>query len=53
MKEELADVLYWLFMLANHYEIDLLTALEEKMNKNEAKYPIDKAKGNSSKYTEL
>lgn len=51
--EELSDVLYWLIMLSNHYKIDLLTSLNNKMNKNELKYPVDKAKGKSDKYTEL
>lgn len=53
MADELADVFYWLIMLANHYDIDLKEALEKKMDKNEAKYPIDKAKGKADKYTEL
>lgn len=51
--DELADVLSWLIMLANHYGIDLTEALEKKINKNEAKYPIEKAKGKADKYTEL
>jgi NTP pyrophosphatase (non-canonical NTP hydrolase) len=50
---ELADVFYWLIMLSNHYNIDLLEALEEKMKVNAKKYPIEKAKGVSTKYTEL
>lgn len=53
MADELADVFYWLIMLANHYDIDLTDALDKKMDKNEAKYPIEKAKGRSDKYTEL
>jgi NTP pyrophosphatase (non-canonical NTP hydrolase) len=51
--DELADVFYWLLLLAEHYGIDLEKALKEKMKKNEAKYPVDKAKGNSAKYTDL
>ncbi len=51
--DELADVLYWLIMLSNHYKIDLLDALNTKMDKNEVKYPIEKAKGRADKYTEL
>ncbi len=51
--DELADVLYWVIMLSNHYGIDLLSALEKKMDKNEVKYPIDKVKGSSKKYSEL
>jgi NTP pyrophosphatase (non-canonical NTP hydrolase) len=50
---ELADVFYWTLMLADKHGIDLLDALDRKMEENEAKYPIDKAKGNSAKYTEL
>jgi NTP pyrophosphatase (non-canonical NTP hydrolase) len=53
MADELADVFYWLIMLANHYDIDLTEALSKKMDKNEEKYPIEKAKGKSDKYTEL
>jgi NTP pyrophosphatase (non-canonical NTP hydrolase) len=53
LKDELADVLYWLIMLSNHYDIDLIDALDKKMKKNEEKYPIEKAKGKSDKYTEL
>ena len=53
INEEIADVLYWLIMLSNHYDIDLVQALEEKMDQNEQKYPVKKAKGKSNKYTEF
>lgn len=53
LPDELADVFYWVMMLANHYDVDLLKALEEKMDKNEEKYPVDKSKGKSDKYTIL
>ncbi len=53
LPDELADALYWVIMLANHYDIDLKRALEDKMDQNEVKYPIDKAKGKSAKYTNL
>ncbi len=53
INEELADVFYWLIMLSNHYKIDLLEALQKKMDENETKYPVEKAKGNSAKYNEL
>jgi NTP pyrophosphatase (non-canonical NTP hydrolase) len=53
MADELADVFYWLIMLANHYNIDLVGALDKKMDKNEEKYPVEKAKGKADKYTEL
>ena len=51
--EEIADVLYWVLLLANKLKIDLPAVFEQKMQKNEAKYPIEKAKGSHKKYTEL
>ncbi len=51
--EELSDVLYWTLYLADRANIDLKQAFERKMQQNESKYPIDKAKGTHKKYTEL
>ena len=51
--DELSDVFYWLIMLANHYNVDLVNALNKKMDKNEEKYPVEKSKGSSAKYSEL
>lgn len=51
--EELADVLYWVLLLSNKLDIDLVDSFREKMKKNEVKYPVDKAKGSHKKYTEL
>ncbi len=53
VSDELADVLYWVLLLANDLKIDLPTALKKKMEKNAAKYPVKKAKGNHKKYTDL
>jgi NTP pyrophosphatase (non-canonical NTP hydrolase) len=53
ISEELADVFYWVIMLSNYYNIDLLDALDKKLDKNMEKYPIKKAKGSSAKYNEL
>ena len=53
LKDELADVYYWLLLLADYYDIDIEDALEEKIKKNEKKYPIDKSKGSSEKYSEF
>ena len=50
---EIADVLIYLIMLADKYDIDLIEAVEDKIKINEEKYPVDKAKGNAKKYTEL
>jgi NTP pyrophosphatase (non-canonical NTP hydrolase) len=51
--EEIADVLYWVLLLSNKIDLDLTEAFEKKMQKNEAKYPIEKAKGTHKKYTEF
>lgn len=51
--EEIADVFYWVLLLSNKLDIDLLEAFEKKMRKNESKYPIEKSKGSHKKYTEL
>ena len=51
--DEMADVLYYLLVLSNDLEIDLADAMKRKIEKNEAKYPVEKSKGNHKKYTEL
>jgi dCTP diphosphatase len=51
--EEIADVFYWVLLLANKLDIDLVEAFQKKMAKNAAKYPVHKAKGSHKKYTEL
>lgn len=52
IKEELADVYYWLLLLSYDINIDLEKALSDKMGKNAEKYPADLVKGSSKKYTE-
>jgi NTP pyrophosphatase (non-canonical NTP hydrolase) len=51
--DELADVLYWVMLISHDLGIDIIKQYEDKMQENEAKYPIDKAKGSNKKYTEL
>jgi len=51
--EELSDVLYWVLLMSHDLDIDIKKAFEDKMLKNEAKYPIDKAKGKHDKYNKL
>jgi NTP pyrophosphatase (non-canonical NTP hydrolase) len=51
--DELADVLLYLVRLADKMDIDLMAAAKGKLQKNSQKYPVDKAKGSSAKYTEL
>ena len=53
LKDEIADVYYWLLLLADHFGINLDEALDSKILKNIEKYPVDKSKGVSDKYTEL
>lgn len=51
--DELSDILYWVLLLSNDLEIDLADAFERKLEKNRKKYPIEKARGSATKYTEL
>lgn len=51
--DELADVLYWVLLMAHDMDIDIYEAVLEKMKQNEAKYPVEKAKGKHTKYTNL
>ena len=51
--EEIADILIFAIEFANVADIDIATAIESKMAKNALKYPVEKAKGSSTKYTEL
>jgi NTP pyrophosphatase (non-canonical NTP hydrolase) len=51
--EELADVLYWVLLMGHDLKIDVLEALEKKIEKNAEKYPVEKARGSAKKYTEL
>lgn len=53
VKEELADVLVYCRDLLDKLELDEDEIVNMKMDQNEAKYPADKAKGKSDKYTEL
>lgn len=53
LADELADVLHSVLLLAVEQGIDLDAAFERKMQKNERKYPVDKARGSARKWTEL
>ena len=53
LKEALADVLSYCISLADVCGLDLDQILNEKITKNEAKYPVEKAYGRADKYTEL
>jgi len=51
--EELADIGIYALLLAHEAGIDLPRAIADKIEENESKYPVEKAKGRSTKYTEL
>ena len=53
VKEELADVLVYCRNMLDVLELDEDEIVNSKMDKNEAKYPIEKSKGNSLKYDEF
>lgn len=53
MVGELADVAIYCIFLASELGVDLADAVSAKMDANAVKYPVDKAYGNSKKYTEL
>lgn len=53
VKEELADVLAYAFLIAEKYDFDINQILLDKIKKNGEKYPVEKAKGTSKKYNEL
>ena len=50
--EEVADVFYFILRLAQLHEVDLTTVLSDKIEKNNDKYPVEKAKGSNLKYSE-
>jgi len=53
LKEELADVLAYAFLLAEKHNLDIFEIVQEKIKRNAEKYPVEKAKGSAKKYNEL
>ena len=53
LRDECADVLLYLLLIAEKAGIDLDAAARAKLEKNAAKYPISKSYGSSRKYTEF
>lgn len=53
VKEELADVFAFAFLMADRYGLDVYQIINEKIVKNKLKYPVEKAKGSAKKYNEL
>jgi len=53
VREELADVLNYSFLIAEKYGLDIKEIMLEKIKSNAQKYPSDKAKGTAKKYSDL
>jgi NTP pyrophosphatase (non-canonical NTP hydrolase) len=53
LKEELADIFSFAFLLAHKEGLDVKEIVLEKLKANSMKYPIEKSKGNAKKYNEL
>ena len=53
IKEELADVFAYAFLLAEKHNLDVKKIVLDKIKRNGEKYPVDKAKGTAKKYNEL
>ena len=53
VKEELADVLNYCIQMSQVLNLDIVDILNAKMDKTEKKYPLEKSKGVSTKYTKL
>lgn len=51
--EELSDVFLYVLLVAERAGLDLAEEAHRKIDKNDAKYPVDKARGTAKKYTEL
>lgn len=53
LREECADILLYLLLIANAAGIDLMAAAHEKLKINAEKYPVAKSYGSNAKYTEF
>ncbi|WP_427108634.1 nucleotide pyrophosphohydrolase [Lysinibacillus xylanilyticus] len=53
MKDELADILIYAILFANETDMDLVNIINNKLQKNNKKYPIEKFAGKNTKYNEI
>ena len=53
VKEELADIMNYAFLIAHKYDMDIKEIILNKLKRNGEKYPGNKAKGSAKKYNEL
>ena len=52
VKEELGDVFIYALLISHEFKLDPLKIIDEKLKINEKRYPKEKVKGKSNKYTE-
>jgi len=53
LKEELADIFSFCFLLAAKHQLDVKEIILDKIRLNDQKYPVEKARGTAKKYNEL
>lgn len=53
VRDELADIFCFAFLLADKYNFNIEEMVKDKINKNSLKYPVEKSKGTAKKYNEL
>ena len=53
IREELADVFIYSFMMADNLNLDVEEIIKSKLDLNEQKYPVEKSRGSNKKYNEL
>ncbi len=53
IKDEIADIATYLMLLSNDLNVNIFDAIEDKMEKNGKKYPVEKCFGKATKYNEL
>ena len=53
VRKEMADVFLYLIRLADKLDVDLISSARAKIHENATKYPVEKVKGSSRKYTDL
>lgn len=52
LSDEIADVMSYCLLMSDVLDIDIMEVMHKKIDANEKKYPVDKVKGSSKKYTE-
>lgn len=53
LEDELADILMYCFIFAHEIGVDPLTIMEDKLNRNELRFPVETVKGTSGKFTRV